>query len=146
MWPLFLSLGNKRIISAWINIAESHRRWRRGVGGRPPPRAWKISGQTLFSGQAQVAQKSWMIKNVYSIQWIQGTLCVSGQAHVVKSPECQSIFNRVENFRATLFFRASASCSKVMNGEKIFNTVYIYLWVICVIWTSVVCNLDQSRD
>jgi len=28
--------------------------------GRPPPRAWKISGQSLFSGQAQVAQKSWM--------------------------------------------------------------------------------------
>jgi len=29
---------------------------------------------------------------------------------------------------------------------KIFNTVYIHLGVIRVIWASVVCNLDQSRD
>jgi len=35
-----------------------------GSGGRPPPQAWKISGLTLFSGQALVAQKSWMIKNI----------------------------------------------------------------------------------
>jgi len=35
-------------------------------GGRPPP-GLKNSGQTLFSGQAQVAQKSWKIKNI-SIQ------------------------------------------------------------------------------
>ena len=27
------------------------------------------SGQLCFSGQAQVAQKSWMIKNIFSIQW-----------------------------------------------------------------------------
>jgi len=27
------------------------------------------SGQTLFAGQAQVAQKSCMIENIYSIQW-----------------------------------------------------------------------------
>jgi len=48
-----------------------------------------------------------------------------------------------------MFFRASASCSKILNGEKIFNTaysVYIHLGVIRVIWDSEVCNLDQSRD
>jgi len=62
------------------------------------PRARKVPGQTLFSGQAQVAQKSWMIKNTYSIQW--------------------------KNSRATLFFRASASCSKILNNKKyIFRTV-----------------------
>ena len=33
-----------------------------------------------------------------------------------------------------------------MNGEKIFNTVYIHLWPIRAIWASVVCNLDQSHD
>ena len=27
---------------------------------------WKISGQLCFSGQAQVAQKSWMIKNIFN--------------------------------------------------------------------------------
>jgi len=33
-----------------------------------------------------------------------------------------------------------------VNGEKIFNAVYIHLGVICVNWVNVVCNLDQSRD
>jgi len=58
----------------------------------------------------------------------------------------KSIFNTVKNFRATLFFITSASCLKILSGAKMFNTVNIHLGVICVIWTSVVCNLDQSRD
>jgi len=61
----------------------------------------------------------------------------------------KNIFNTVNNFRATLFFRASESSSKILNGEKSFNavySVYIHLGVIRVIWASVVCNLDQSRD
>jgi len=33
-----------------------------------------------------------------------------------------------------------------VNGEKIFNTVYIHLGAIRAIWASVVCNLDQSHD
>jgi len=44
-----------------------------------------------------------------------------------------------------LFFRAIASCLKILNGEKIFNTVYSELAVIRVIWASVVCKLDQSQ-
>jgi len=55
----------------------------------------------------------------------------------------KNIFNTVKNFRA------SANCSKILNGEKNFNavySVYILLGVIRLIWTSVVCNLDQSRD
>jgi len=38
----------------------------------------KIFRSTLLSGQTQVAKKSCMIKNIYSIQWIQGNLCFSG--------------------------------------------------------------------
>jgi len=53
-------------------------------GAAAAPRAWKFSGQTLFSGQAQLAQKSWIIRNTYSVQWIQGTLCFSGQAQVAQ--------------------------------------------------------------
>jgi len=34
----------------------------------------------------------------------------------------------------------------MVNGEKNLNTVYIQLRTIRVIWASVVCNLDQSRD
>ena len=49
----------------------------------------KFEGKLCFSGQALVAQKSWIIKNAYSVQCIQGTLCVSGQALVAKNPECE---------------------------------------------------------
>ena len=77
--------------------AAMHRRTRRGVGGETTLPAWKFSEQTLFSGQGQLAQKSWMMTNI-SIQWK-----ISGQ---------------------TLFFRASATCSNVVNDKKyIFNTV-----------------------
>jgi len=32
----------------------------------------------------------------------------------------------------------STSCSKIVNGENIFNTVYIHLGAIRAIWASVV--------
>jgi len=41
----------------------------------------------MFSGQAQVAQKSWMIKDINSIHWIQGKLCFQGQRKLLKNPE-----------------------------------------------------------
>ena len=73
-----------------------HRRTRRGAeGAAAPPRAWKISGQTLFSGQPQVAQKPWIIKYI-SVQWK-----IPGQ----------------------LFFMASPSCSKILNKKNTFNIV-----------------------
>ena len=54
-------------------------------GGRPP--VSNISEKSLFSGQTQVAQKSWMIKNTYSIEWIQGKLCFQGKRKMLKNPE-----------------------------------------------------------
>jgi len=35
-------------------------------------------------------------------------------------------FNTVKYSRATLFFRASASCSKILNAKSILNTVKIF--------------------
>jgi len=46
----------------------------------------------------------------------------------------------------TLYFRASASRSKILHGEKIFSGAYIHLGVIRVIWAGLLCNLDQSRE
>ena len=121
-----------------------------GEGGRLP--GLKNSGQTLFSGKAQVAQKFWkiknisiqwkisgqilffrasagyskfwMIKNIYSIQWIQGTLCFSGQARVAqKSWKIKNISTQWKVSGHTLLFRASTSCSKIPNVKTIFNTV-----------------------
>jgi len=66
--------------------------------------AWNISGQTLFSGQAQVAKKSWMIKNI-SMQWkISGQLCFSEQAQVAqKSLMIKNIYS-IQLIRGTLFY------------------------------------------
>jgi len=58
----------------------------------------------------------------------------------------KSIFNTVKNFRADWFPGEAQSYSKILKSENIFNTVYVHLGVIRVIWASVVCNLDQSRD
>jgi len=57
-------------------------------------------------------------------------------------------FNTVKNVRADSVFQACASCSKILNGDKLFNTVYsvyIHLGMNRVIWAGVVCNLDESR-
>jgi len=72
--------------------------------------------------------------------------CFQGKRKLLKILNVKSMFSTVRNFRATLFFTASASCSKIVNGEKFFNTVYIHLGAIRAIWASVVCNLDQSHD
>jgi len=55
-------------------------------------------------------------------------------------------FNTVKILGQTLSFRASASCSKILHGEKIFNTAHIHVGVIRVISASLLCNLDQCRE
>ena len=50
-----------------------------------------------------------------------------GKRKLLKNPKCKSVLNTVKKFRETLFFRASASCSKILNDKKdIFNTVKIF--------------------
>jgi len=74
---------------------------------------------------------------------------------LLKNPDCKAIFNTVKNFRAnslfqgnrklfkilndkkyiftnvnsghTLFFRASKSCSNILNAKSILNTVKIFM-------------------
>jgi len=36
----------------------------------------------------------------------------------------RNIFNTVKISGKALFFKASANCSKILNSENIFNTVY----------------------
>ena len=106
----------------------THSRTRRGGRrGRPPPRTWKISGQTLFSGHALVAQKSWMIENI-SIQWkIPGQLCFSGQVQVAqKSWMIKNTYSIQSKIRGQLSFRACASCSKILHVKNIFHTVKVF--------------------
>ena len=126
--PAWLSL-----LCAWGRNLDAHGA-RKGIGvrgggsrGEAAPRVWKFLGKTLFSGQAQVAQKSSMIKITYSIQWkIPGKLCLSGLAQVAqKSWMIENTYSIQWKIPGqTLFFRASASCSKILNNKKyIFSTV-----------------------
>jgi len=104
----------------------------------------KFQGNSVFQGKREVAQKSWMINNI-SIQWkISGETLFSGQAQVVKYPECKKYIQYSEQFQANSVFWGQAQ--KSWTVKKILNTVYIHLRVICVIWASAVCNLDRSRD
>jgi len=56
------------------------------------------------------------MNNIYSMQWIQGTLCFSGQAQIAqKCCEWKKIYSIQRKISGqTLFFRASASCSKIL--------------------------------
>ena len=87
---------------------------RSGWSGRAAgPLALKISGQTLFSGQAQVAQKSRMVQNISVPRKISGhTLFFRASASCSISLNVKSIFSTAKNFRA------SANCSKILNVKS----------------------------
>ena len=94
-----------------------------GAGeGRPTPYL-KISGQTLFSGQAQVAQKSRKIKNI-SIQWkiSRQILFFRASAGCSKVWRIKNIYS-IQWIQCTFFFRESTSCSKNLNAKTIFDAV-----------------------
>jgi len=117
-----------------------------GIGvqgeGRGSCRAptWKISKANSVSGQAQVAQKSWMIKNI-SIQWknFKGKWKIAQKSWMIKIlyfsekfqgnyvfqvklklltilNEKKFLFNTVKS-GPILFSRESASCSNILNGK-----------------------------
>ena len=69
-----------------------------------------------------------MVKNIYSIQRIQGTLCFYGMRKLLKNPECINyrLFNTLKNFRVNSLSRASASCSKILKDNQYSNAVKIF--------------------
>jgi len=94
-----------------------------GEGGRPPGLK-NFRANSVFRA-LQVAQKFWMIKNI-SIQWKSpGQLYFLGKCKLLTTPDNKKyIFNTVKNSRATLLFRESASCSKLLIvKQRIFNKV-----------------------
>jgi len=53
------------------------------------------------------------VKNIYSIQWIQG------KRKLLKNPECKTYIEYSEKFQGELCFSGLAqSCSKILNGKK----------------------------
>jgi len=82
------------------------------------------SWQTLFSWQSQVAQKSWMIKIFQYSENIRATRVLQGKRKLLKNLEWYKIYIQYNEFRANSVFRASPSCSKILNDKKyIFNIV-----------------------
>ena len=86
--------------------------------------AVKYSRATLFSGQVYVTQNSRIIK-IYSIQWK-----ISGHPLFFRaSASCSKILNGKkyiqysENFQGKLCFQGKRKLLKILNVKSIFNTV-----------------------
>ena len=94
------------------------------------PEWWKIRIQysEKFLGNSAFQDKRKLLKfwiwKVYSIQWIfRVTLFFRASASCSKILNDKKYFNTVKNSRATLFFKASASCLKSWIIKNIFSTV-----------------------
>ena len=122
-------------------------RTRRGDGGGGRPPAWKIHGKLCFQGKRKVLQKSgktknistqWkilgqtmffresaccskfrMIKNICSIQWIQGTLCFSVQAQVDQKSWKIKIFQHSGKFQGNSVFQGKKVVQKSENIKSV---------------------------
>jgi len=88
-------------------------RTKRGVGGGRPP-GLKNSGQTLFSRQAKVAQKSWKINNI-SMQWKISGQILFFRASAGFSKFWMIIYIQYSEFRAHSVFQGKQSCSNILN-------------------------------
>jgi len=69
-----------------------------------------------------------------AVKNFRGNSVFQGKRKLLKNPEYKKYIHYSENFQSnSVIFRASASCTKIVNCEKIFNTVYIHLGAIRVI-------------
>ena len=76
-----------------------------------------------FLGQAQVAQKSWIVKNIFNTAKNFRENCFQGKCKLLKMLNVKSIFTTVKISRATLFFfMARENCSTILKLKTIFNT------------------------
>jgi len=108
-------------------LCTDHRRTRRGVGeggvGRTP-RLEKFQGKFCFQRKRELLKILNDKKYFNAVKISRATLFFRTSASRSKIlNDKKHIFNTVRNSRATLFFRASASCSKIPNIKSIFNTV-----------------------
>jgi len=72
-----------------------------------------------FQGKRKVSQESWMTKNIYSIQWIQG------KRRLLKNPECKKCIQRCENFQR------KRKLPKILNGRIYIQYSEIFQGTLC---------------
>jgi len=77
----------------------------------------------------------------------QGNSVFQGKRSCSKILNCEKYIQYSEKFLGKLCFQCKRKLLKNRELWKNFNTVYIiHFGAIRVIWASVGCNLDQSRD
>jgi len=74
--------------------------------------AWKISGQTLFSGQANVAQKSWIIKTYIQYSEFKAHSVFQGKTKLLKNPECKKCIQYCEKFQGKICISGHAQVAQ----------------------------------
>jgi len=79
----------------------------------------KNSRATLFfSVQALVPQKSWIIKDIYSVLWMLGTLCFSVQAQVVQNSWMWKVYSMHSKISGQPCWQSKRSSSQILICKK----------------------------
>ena len=79
---------------------------------------------TLFFRASASCSKILNVKNIFNtVKNFRAQSVFQGKRKLLKNPECKTYIQYSEKFQGTLFFRASTSCSKILNVKNIFNTV-----------------------
>jgi len=105
---------------------QAHRRTRQGFGGAAAaPGLKNFRANFVFQGKRKLLKTPENKKYIFSTVNLGHPLLFRASASCSKLLNVKSIFNTVKKFRATLFFRASASCSKTLNYKNISIEWYI---------------------
>ena len=130
---MYLTQLSLSTCSAWLYLTYlaidptcCHRRTRRGVGrGGRPPRLEKFQGKLCFQGKRQLLDIR-NVKSIFNTVKIFRETVFQGKRKLIKIPECEKEIQYSEKFQGNCFFRASASCSKILNAKSTFHTVKFF--------------------
>ena len=81
--------------------------------------AVKNSGKTLCSRAIASCSKFWMMKNIYSIQWIQSTRYFSGQVQVAQKSLRWNTFQDGEKVQGNSVFQGKRKLFEILNDKKL---------------------------
>jgi len=82
---------------------------------------WPFTTSARIRSQPFLAKPEFQkLKYIFNIQYseLRENSVFKARASCSKILNDKKYFNTVKNFRATLFFKASASCSNILNGKK----------------------------
>jgi len=84
----------------------------------------KCQGHSVFQSKRKLLKNPECEKYIQYSEKFQGKLCFQSKHKLLKNPEWKKYVQYSKNFQGhSVFFRASASCSKILNVKSIFNSV-----------------------